>query len=76
MEYQIFEELYFLFVCWTKLIVFGFFQNSFTGAEQGSGHIVQAGYQKGAVQAGKNLIFDVVDTPGTASKFTSASTFV
>ena len=37
--------------------------------EQGPGHVVQAGYQKGAAQAGENLIFSVVDTPGTASEF-------
>ena len=51
-------------------IVFGFVQDSFTGVEQGLGHMVQAGYQKGAEQAVQNLIFDVVDTPGTASEFT------
>ena len=51
-------------------IVFGFFNDSFTGVEQGPGHIVQAGYQKGAAQAGLNLVFDVMDTPGTASEFT------
>ena len=28
---------------------------------------MQAGYQKGAAQAGENLTFDVVATPGTAS---------
>ena len=38
--------------------------------EQGPGHMVQAGYQKGAAQARQNLVFDVVDTPGTASEFT------
>ena len=53
-----------------KLIVFGFFQDSFTGVEQGPAYVVQAGYQKGAAQAGQNLTFDVVATPGTASKFT------
>ena len=53
-------------------IVFGFFQDSFSGMEQGPGHVVQAGYQKGAAQAGQNLIFSVVDTPGTASEFTSS----
>ena len=56
-----------------RQIVFGFFQDSFTGVEQGSGHMVQAGYQKGAAQAGQNLVFDVVDTPGTASEFTLLS---
>ena len=35
-----------------------------------AGHMVQAGYQKGAAQAGENLVFYVVDTPGTASEFT------
>ena len=44
--------------------------------EQGPGHIVQAGYQKGAQQAALNLVFDVVDTPGTASEFTLQSVFV
>ena len=51
-------------------IVFGFFQDSFTGVEQGPGHMVQAGYQKGAAQAGQNIVFHIMATPGTASKFT------
>ena len=51
-------------------IVFGFFNDSFVGVEQGQGHTVQAGYQKGAQSAGTNLVFDVTNTPGTASEFT------
>ena len=31
--------------------------------------MVQVGYQKGATQAGENLVFNVVDKPGTASEF-------
>ena len=38
--------------------------------EQGPGHVVQAGYQKGAAQAGENLVFNIVDTPGTARELT------
>ena len=49
---------------------------SFTGVEQGPGHTVQAGYQKGAAQAGENLSFNVVDTPGTASEFTLVQVFL
>ena len=51
-------------------IVFGFFNDSFTGVEQGSGHMMKAGYQKGAAQAGLNLVFNVMDRPATASEFT------
>ena len=54
------------------IIVFGFFQDSFTGVEQEQGHTVQAGWQKGAAEAGVNLIFNVVNTPGTASEFTAS----
>ena len=32
--------------------------------------MVQAGYQKGASQAGQNLVFEVMATPGTASEVT------
>ena len=52
------------------IIVFGFFNDSFVGVEQGQGHTVQAGYLKGAAFAGTNLVFTVMDTPGTASEFT------
>ena len=51
-------------------IVFGFFQDSFIGVEQGQGHTVQAGYQKGAAFTATNLVFTVMDTPSTASEFT------
>ena len=49
--------------------VFGFFQDSFIGLEQGPGHSVQVGYQKGAQVAAQDLAFNVVSTPGTASEF-------
>lgn len=48
--------------------VFGFFQDTFIGVEQGQAHMVQTGYQKGAAKARVNLVFKVVDTPGTASE--------
>ena len=48
-------------------LVFGFFQDSFTGIEQGPGHTVQAGWQKGAAQAGVNLVLNLVNTGITAS---------
>ena len=51
-------------------LVFGFFNNSFAGKERRQGHIVQAGYQKGAEFARTNLIFTVMDIPGTASELT------
>ena len=50
------------------LIVFGFLQDSFAGAEQGPGYTVDVGYQKGAEQAQANLILSVVSIPGTASE--------
>ena len=52
------------------IIVFGFFQNSFVGVEQGQVHTVKAGYQKGAALARTNLLFNVMDIPSTASEFT------
>ena len=53
-----------------NIIVFGFFNESFVGVEQGQGHTVQVGYLKGAESAGVYLLFNVVDIPGTASEFT------
>ena len=52
-------------------IVFGFFNDSFVGEEQGQGHTVQVGYQKGAASAATNLIFSVINIPGTASESTA-----
>ena len=52
-----------------NFIVFGFFQDSFTGVEQVQSHTVQAGWQKGAAEAGVNLFFSVRTIPGTASEF-------
>ena len=53
--------------------VFGFLQDFYVGMEQITGnHLVKVGYQKGATQAEQNLInlmFDVHDSPSTASKF-------
>ena len=49
--------------------VVGFLNASFSGAEQGPGHSVPVGYLKGGTIAGQNLVFDVTDTPGTASEF-------
>ena len=51
-------------------VVFGFFNDSYIGVEQGQGHTIQAGYQKGAASAGTLLLFNVVDIPDTASEFT------
>ena len=50
-------------------LVFGFFQDTFTGLEQGPGHTVLAGWQKGAAQSGVNLVFNVINTGITASEF-------
>ena len=49
--------------------VVGFIDASFSGVEQGPGHNVPVGYQKGATVANQNLIFNVRSTPGTASEF-------
>ena len=53
------------------LIVFGLFLESFIGVEQVQGYTVQAGYQKGAASAATNLVFNVLNIPGTASVYTS-----
>ena len=50
------------------VIVVGFFRESFSGLEQGPGHAVQVGYQKGAQVASQNLVFNVMSIPGTAGK--------
>lgn len=50
--------------------MFGFFQESFAGVEQKTDHMVQVGYWKGATAAEQNLVFNVEDTPGTASEVT------
>lgn len=42
--------------------VFGWLQDTYIGVEQEGSHVVQAGYQKGAEQAGLNLVFSVSDT--------------
>ena len=50
-------------------IVVGFINTTFSGVEQGPRHSIQVGYQKGAAIARKNLVFNVQNTPGTASEF-------
>ena len=49
--------------------VVGFINATFSGVEQGPGHSVPVGYQKGAAIARQNLVFTVENTPGTASEF-------
>ena len=51
------------------MIVFGFFEDSYVGIEEGPSQRVMAGWQKGAEQGGANLIFDVVNRGITASEF-------
>lgn len=58
-----------LIICQT-CAVYGWLQNSFTGMEQTSSHTIQAGYIKGAEQAGVDLTLTISSQPGTASKFT------
>ena len=53
-----------------NVAVVGFLNASFSGVEQGSGYNVPVGYLKGGTVAGQNLVFDVENTPGTASEFT------
>ena len=49
--------------------VYGFFNDSVVQLEQGQGYMVRVGYLKGAAAQGvTSLIFDVQNTPGTASK--------
>ena len=51
--------------------VVGFFNASFSGVESGpAGHSVPVGYLKGGTVANQDLVFDVTNTPGTASEFT------
>ena len=50
-------------------LVFGFFEESYVGIEEGPSQTVLAGWQKGAEQGGANLIFDVVNRGITASEF-------
>ena len=52
--------------------MYGFFNVSVTQPERGQGYMVRVGYMKGAASGG-NLIFDVMDTPGTASEITALS---
>ena len=52
--------------------VYGFFNDSLSQPERGQGYMVRVGYMKGA-DVGVNLIFDVMDTPGTASEITALS---
>ena len=40
------------------------------GIEQGPGHMVQVGYQKGADEAQTNMVLNVMSRPGTASEQT------
>ena len=47
--------------------MYGWFNDSFTGKEQGSSVSIPVGYQKGAAVAAQNLVFDVADQPITAS---------
>ena len=49
--------------------VVGFLNASFSGVEQETSHIVPVGYLKGGVVAGRDMIFDVTNTPGTASEY-------
>jgi hypothetical protein len=41
------------------LLVFGWFQDSYTGLEQEKDHTMMAGYKKGAQAVGDNLVFMV-----------------
>ena len=49
--------------------VVGFLNASFSGVEQETSHIVPVGYLKGGVVAGRDMVFDVTNTPGTASEY-------
>lgn len=40
-------------------LVFGWFQDSYTGIEQETDHVVMAGYKKGAQKVGHNLVFTI-----------------
>ena len=51
-------------ISFDSFTVYGFFQDTFVGIEQGASHMLQVGYQKGGAQS---LLFNVVTSPGTAS---------
>ena len=58
----------YMFVLHINFLVFGFFKDLFTGLEKEQSHVVQAGWQKGAAQAGVNIILNVISTEITASE--------
>ena len=45
------------FIMYINISVYGWFQESFTGVEQDSNHLLEVGYQKGAQQARLDLLF-------------------
>lgn len=49
------------------LSVFGWFQDSYTGVEQESPHVVTAGYWKGAQQVQRNLTFIINERIGRST---------
>ena len=52
-------------------LVFGFFEESYVGIEEGPSQTVLAGWQKGAAQGGANLNFNVINRGITASEFSA-----
>ena len=65
---------------YTIPVVFGWYQDSFTGVERDQAYMLQAGYQKGAEQADVDILLNVVSELDTASKpllcLQNVSTFI
>lgn len=53
--------------------MFGFFEDSYTGEEDGPNQSVLIGFEKGADILAEDLTFSIVDTPGTASELCAMS---
>ena len=64
---SVYSYMYHYNIIMAQLAVFGWTQESFSGIEQGPAHTLQAGYRKGRETAAWNLVFNVINIPGTAS---------
>ena len=59
-----------LILLYVNIAVVGFLNASFSGFEQGLPQSVTVAYLKGGQVAAENLVFNVENTPGTASELT------
>ena len=54
--------------CYLKFTVFGWLEDSFTGMEQESAHMIGVGYLKGWKEAGVDIVLGIVGQLDNASK--------